>query len=174
MPNLGAWITASLYVSAAYSCRTTVSCVKPASREARIWISIAVLSIVLGVGELLNLQALITNFGRTLAQQEGWYAQRQPVQATFIGISSAVTAVLVVVLLLFARRTSFQCRVASTSAALIVCYTLVRASSLHDVDVILSRSVFKLHLNRIPELAGIAVVLLASLSRLTSKDRRLG
>ena len=173
MPNLGAWITASLYVSAAYSCRTTVARMEPASREARMWISIAVLSIALGVGELFNLQAVMTNFGRTLAQQEGWYGQRQPVQATLIGISSAVTSVLRCALL-FARRTSFQCRVALTSAALIVCYTLVRASSLHDVDAMLSRSVFGLHLNRIPELAGIAVMLLASLSRFTSKKLRSG
>ncbi len=174
MPNLGVWITACLYFSAAYSCRMTVTRLERASREASIWVSIAVLSIAMGVGELLNLQTVMANFGRVLARQEGWYEQRQPIQATFIGISSAAAAAFVVVMLLFARRTSIQCRVALTSAAWIVCYAFVRASSLHDVDVMLSRSFFGLHLNRMPELAGIAVVLLASLSKVRSKDHRSG
>jgi len=52
----------------------------PASREARTWISIAVLSIALGVGGLSNLQTVMTNVGRTLAQQEGvvWAAATCP------------------------------------------------------------------------------------------------
>src|SRR6266478_6091438 len=131
MPNLGSWITARLSFSAAYTCRMTVTRLERTSHE----VSIAFLSIALGVGELLNLQTVMANFGRTLARQEGWYEQRQPVQATFIGISSAADAAWVVVMLFFARRTSIKCRVALTSAAWIVCYAFVRVSSLHDVDV---------------------------------------
>jgi hypothetical protein len=162
MPHAGAWITAAFYWLAAYSCRLAATHSNAQPREAFLWSSIAVLLVVLGFAELLSLESVLTSLGRATAMKEGWYGQRQRSQIAFIQISLALTLVLIYGLLLSARNTSLQCKVALTFASLIVGYALVRASSLHYVDAILLRTVFGLHFNHIPEFVAIGIVLLAS------------
>jgi hypothetical protein len=165
MPSPGSWITAALYFWGAYSCRATAIRLKVGSFETRAWTAIAVLLALLGVSELLQLQPATTNFGRSIAFDEGWYWHRQGIQAAFTKIGAAITVVFSLGLFLSARRTSLECAIALACAAMIVGYILVRAVSLHQVDVLLLRTTFGLHWNRIPEFAGSVIILLSSLSR---------
>jgi len=165
MPSLGSWITAALYFWGAYSCRATAIRLKVGSLETRAWTAIAVLLVLLGVSELLQLQPAITNFGRSIAIDEGWYWRRQGIQAAFTKIGAALTVVFSLGLFLSARRTSLECAIALACAVMIVGYIFVRAVSLHQVDALLLRTMFGLHWSRIPEFAGSVFILLSSLSR---------
>jgi hypothetical protein len=165
MPSLGSWITAALYFWGTYGCRATAIRLKVGSVEARAWTAIAVLLALLGVSELLQLQPAITNFGRSIAFDEGWYWHRQGIQAAFTKIGAATTVVFSLGLFLSARRTSLECAIALVCAVMIVGYILVRAVSLHQVDALLLRTTFGLHWSRIPEFAGSVIILLSSLSR---------
>jgi hypothetical protein len=165
MPSPGSWITAALYFWGAYSCRATANRLKVGSFETRAWTAIAVLLALLGISELLQLQQSTTNFGRSIAFDEGWYWRRQAIQAAFTEIGAAMTVVFSLGLLLSARRTSLECATALACAVLIVGFILVRAVSLHQVDVLLRKTTFGLQWSRIPEFAGSVIIMLASLSR---------
>ena len=149
----------------AYSCRATAIRLKVGSLETRAWTAIAVLLALLGALELLQLQPAITNFGRSIAFEEGWYSHRQGIQAAFTKIGAAMTVVCSLGLFLSARRTSHECAIALACAVMIVGFILVRAVSLHQVDALLLRTTFGLPWNRIPEFAGSIIILLSSLSR---------
>jgi hypothetical protein len=165
MPSPGSWITAALYFWSAHSCRATAIRLKVGSLETRAWTAIAVLLALLGASELLQLQPAITNFGRSIAFDEGWYWHRQGIQAAFTKIGAAITVVFSLGLFLSARRTSIECAISSGCAVMIVGFILVRAISLHQVDAFLLRTMFGLPWNRIPEFAGSAIILLSNLSR---------
>jgi hypothetical protein len=165
MPSAGSWITAALYFWGAYSCRATAIHLKVGLLEPRAWTAIAVLLALLGVIELLQLQPALTSFGRSTAFDEGWYWHRQGIQAALTKIGAAMTVVFSLGLLLSARRTSLECAIALTCAAMIVGYIFVRAVSLHQVDALLLRTTFGLRWSRIPEFAGSVIILLSSLSR---------
>jgi hypothetical protein len=127
--------------------------------------AIALLLALLGVSELLQLQPALTNFGRSTAFDEGWYWHRQGIQVALSKIGAAATVMLSLGLLLYARRTSLECAIALTCAAMIVGFLFIRVVSLHQVDALLQRTTFGLHWSKIPELFGIILILLASLSR---------
>lgn len=165
MPSPGSWIAAALYFWGAYSCRATSIHLKVGSLEPLAWTAIAVLLALLGVSELLQLQQAITNFGRSIAFDEGWYWHRQGIQAAFTKAGFAITVLLSFGFFLSARRTSLECAVALACAVMIVGYILVRAISLHHVDVLLLKTTFGLRWSRIPEFAGNIIILLSSLSR---------
>jgi len=165
MPSAGSWITAALYFWGAYSCRATSIHLEVGLLEPRAWTAIAVLLVLLGITELLQLQSALTNFGRSTAFEEGWYWHRQDIQAALTEIGAAITVVLGLGLLLYARRTSLECGIALACAAMIVGFIFVRAVSLHAIDAVLLRTTFGLHWSRIPELAGSVIILLSSLSR---------
>jgi hypothetical protein len=165
MPSLGSWITAALYFWGAQSCRATAIRLKVGSNETRIWAAIAVLLVVIGVSELLQLGPAITNVGRSIAFDEGWYSHRRGIQTALTEISATITVVFSLWLLFSARRTSLECAIAVASTAMIVGYLFVRAVSLHQVDALFLRTTFGLHWNRIPEFAGSVIILLSSLSR---------
>jgi hypothetical protein len=163
MPGAGSWITAALYFCAAYSCRATSIHLKAGSIEPRAWTAIAVLLVVLGVSELLQLQPALTNLGRSTAFDEGWYWHRHDIQAALTEIGAATTVVLSLGLLLCARRTSLECGIALACAAMIVGFIFVRTVSLHQIDALLLRTTFGLRWSRIPELAGTVIILLLGL-----------
>jgi hypothetical protein len=165
MPSPGSWITSALYFWGAYSCRATAIRLKVGSLETRAWTAIAVLLALLGVSELLQLQPATTNFGRSIAFDEGWYWHRQAIQAALTEIGAVITVVFSLGLFLSARRTSLACAIALACAVMIVGYILVRTVSLHQVDALLRRTTFGLQWNRIPEFAGSVIILLSSLSR---------
>jgi hypothetical protein len=165
MPSPGSWITAALYFLGAYSCRVTAICLRVGSYEPCAWTAIAVLLTLLGVSELLQLQPALTNFGRSTALDEGWYWHRRGIQAVFTKLGAAITVALSLGLFLAGRHTSIECAIALACTVLIVGYLLVRAISLHQVDVILLRTTFGLRWSRIPEVAASVVILLSSISR---------
>jgi hypothetical protein len=165
MPSLGSWITVALYFWGAYSCRATAIRLRVGSLETLAWTAVAALLALLGVSELVQLQPAITNFGRSIAIDEGWYWRRHGIQAAFTKIGAALTVVFSLGLFVFARRTSLECAIALACVVMIFGYIFVRAVSLHQVDALLLRTTFGLHWNRIPEFAGSVIILLSSLSR---------
>ena len=165
MPSPGSWITAALYFWAAYGCRTTAIRLDDRSRETAAWTALAILLALLGVSELLQLQPAMTQFGRSIAYDEGWYWHRHDFQAVFTKVGTAVTVVLSFGLLFAVRRASLQCAIAVACAVMIVGYIVVRAVSLHQVDALLMRTTFGVHWSRIPELTGSLVILFTALSR---------
>ena len=117
---------------------------------------------LLCVNKQLDLQSLVTDIGRTLSRQQGWYEQRREIQRLFV----------VVVL---AGSVAFSCwslwrfqefwkghKLLAGGMLFLLTFIAVRAISFHHVDRIISTPVLGVRMNWVFELTGILLVSLAA------------
>ncbi|MGZ3411376.1 MAG: hypothetical protein ACXWJW_02990 [Xanthobacteraceae bacterium] len=177
-PTIGGWVTVVFYFAAALNCWLVLRRLREVSgrqdsREARAWAAIALLFILLGISKELDLQAALTEFGRMTAVTEGWYRQRRPVQAAFVVFIIMACAILIFVLLKWARRAHTATSLALAGATFVLAFVLIRAVSFHDIDRVIFTRFLLARWNWIIEMGGIAIVLIASEWRKRA-DNRLG
>jgi hypothetical protein len=154
----------ALYALAAMSCWLTARKLSSA-QERRIWWCIALLFLLLGINKQLDLQSALTELGRSIALEQGWYRQRQIVQTEFIVGVAAACAVATLVLLIWARRAPLPTWIGLAGVILVFGFVLVRAASFHHVDQLIKATILGVRWNWIIEIGGIGLVLLASLWR---------
>jgi len=167
-PTLGGWITVVLYFLAMVSCWVTAR--RCETKERRIWAAISILFLGLGINKQLDLQSALTEFGRVLAYQEGWYDQRQAVQLAFIVVVAAVCACAVITLLIWTYLSPIPTWLALSGTTLVIGFVLIRAASFHHIDRFIGNTVLGATWNWILEMGGISVVLLASYWRRKRRD----
>ena len=149
-----------LYFLAVISCWKTARYSK--SPDRKIWYTVSILFFGLGINKQLDLQSALTELGRVLAYDEGWYAQRQIVQLYFIIGVALVCGWAVIKLLIWARRAPFPTWLGVVGAILVIGFVLIRAASFHHIDRFIGSTVLGFRWNWILEMGGICVVLLAS------------
>ena len=164
-PTLAGWVTVLLYAAAAVNCWLVTRRLGRAP-EARTWLLISILFILLGFNKQLDLQSALTEVGRILSLSEGWYGDRRRVQAIFIAIVAAVCVLFVGMLLLSVRRVPIPTWVAIIGTVVVIGYVFIRAASFHHIDRFIGRSVLGFRWNWVLEMGGITIVLLASARRL--------
>jgi hypothetical protein len=164
-PTIGGWITVALYALATISCWLTAHRLGTTPREQRIWWSIAVLFLVLGINKQLDLQSALTEIGRMLAISQGWYTRRGAVQVEFVVAVAVCALVAAATLLIWARKTPLPTWLALAGVTLVIGFVVIRAASFHHIDRFIGTRVLGLRWNWILEMGGIGVVLLASLWR---------
>jgi hypothetical protein len=170
-PSVVGWITVLAYFLAALLAgRTALASrrcagLSSAPQEARLvfrfWLAIAWLLVVLGVNKQLDLQTLLTQLLRDLAQAQGWYENRRPYQIGFILVIGAAGAAGTTLLALRLRPVVRRVWVGVLGVGLLVSFVLIRAASFHHVDLLLKRGT--VHLNWLLELGSIAVLGLGAL-----------
>jgi hypothetical protein len=104
----------------------------------------------------------MTELGRIVAFAGGWYEQRQTVQVHFIIGVAAACAAATLLLLFWTRRSPIQTWLALVGSTFVLGYVLIRATSFHHIDRFIGGRVWGFKWNWILEMAGIAIVLLAS------------
>jgi ABC-type dipeptide/oligopeptide/nickel transport system permease subunit len=159
-PTIGGWITVVLYFLAVISCWLTAR--DSETKDRKIWIAISFLFLGLGINKQLDLQTALTEFGRTLAFQYGWYGQRQSVQVAFIVVVAIVCVGAVMAFLIGARSSAAPIWLAILGTILVVSFVLIRAASFHHIDRFIGQKILGFRWNWILEMGGICVVLLAS------------
>jgi hypothetical protein len=159
-PTIGGWITVVLYFLAAISCWMTAR--HKGARGWKIWVAISILFLGLGINKQLDLQSALTELGRTVAFQQGWYEQRELVQIDFIVFVATVCAVAVVAFVVGARRAGPAAWFAILGTALVIGFVLIRAASFHHIDRFIGQKILGFRWNWVLEMGGICVVLLAS------------
>ena len=102
-PTVGGWITVVLYFLAAVSCWVIARKLDHDTQERRIWWSISILFLALGINKQLDLQTALTEAGRVLANFQGWYAKRRLVQLGFIVLVAIFCMIATITLLIWAR-----------------------------------------------------------------------
>jgi hypothetical protein len=158
-PTIGGWITVVLYFLAMISCWMTA---RRGVKERRIWIAISILFLGLGINKQLDLQSALTDIGRVIAIEQGWYGQRQFVQLDFIIFVAIVIVSAVITLIIWTRRAPLSTWFALLGTILVVGFVLIRAASFHHIDRFIGTTMFGFRWNWILEMGGITIVLLAS------------
>lgn len=165
-PTIGGWVTVALYLLASGSCWISAQKLGladiPRSNERRAWRAISVLFLALGINKQLNLLSALTEAGRVLAQDQGWYEQRQFVQLVFIALAAMTCLIAAITLLLWARNFPIPTRIALIGTMMVLGFVLIRAASLHHVDWLIRQRILGLRWNWILEMSGISLVLFAS------------
>lgn len=168
-PTFVGWLTVVLYGVTAWLAfgvvKRTPSFLGDARRERLMWLLLAWSFVSFGVNKQLDLQSALTELGRMLARDEGWYTERREIQREFVAFIALAAVVAAVGLVYFARATSLHLRIAIAGTVGLLCFVVVRAASFHHVDVALNDEVAGFRINGIFEVSGILVVLLAGLAR---------
>jgi len=149
-PTLIGWITLVMYIIAAGLCAaawlrardrrhwprrvgSTLDIARPAA-ESRFWAALTMLLILLGINKQLDVQTLLTEGAKRLAQAQGWYDRRAAVQVVFTVLACAGLAGL---LFMFARLTwgAWGRHLLSLlGVSLILAYVVVRLMNIEGMD----------------------------------------
>ena len=166
-PTLWGWLVTGGYVGAAALAVAAGLLQHRRSGAPRrlewFWYGLAVALVALAFNKQLDLQSYGTKFGARHAWQNGWYGERQFVQTWFIRGVFAGGCVVALALLLLFRRSSPQHWLAIVGVVAFLAFIAIRASSFHDVDILLRDRVGDVPLNTVLESGGILVVALAAL-----------
>ncbi len=98
------------------------------------WYVMVGLMIALGFNKQLDLQSDLTEMGRQLAAEEGWYGSRRVVQAIFIFFFAAGAIAAVVGAAWFMRDLWKRYRMAFAGIIYLCTFVIIRAASFHHID----------------------------------------
>ena len=125
----------------------------------------------LGLIKNFNLLSAITEIGRLVAAKGGWIESRRLLQ---LALMSLVIFGLAIVFVCAAKKKSLV-QLWKSHVPELVClaylfvFVLLRAISLHQYGVLLSREIFGIRVNWIAELAGIYALVIVLLARIFGK-----
>lgn len=155
-PSLMGWLTVAAYYATALLCWLAA---RRAARPGRaVWHILALLMAVLGLVKQWNLLSAVTAAGRALALAQDWYAGRQALQLLCVA-GVALPALLLLVWGVRRARGGWRASWLPLLGLLyLLAFVLVRATSLHQVDALLSLAPAGVRLNWLLEWLGIGLV----------------
>jgi hypothetical protein len=162
-PTFMGWLIVFAYavcfIACCYCMGRAVLVGRPKPKTALFWFCAAALMLVLGINKQLDLQTLLTQIGRAIAKEQGWYETRRNFQAWFItGI--AICGGATIATLGFLLRTLLKENLIGFLGMGLLClFIVIRAASFHKVDRMLGMELLGLRINPLIELSGIMLVL---------------
>lgn len=158
------WLTVAAYLLAALlSARAGADArLRRETRDTIFWRATAVLLLLLGVNELLDMQALLTMVVRAQAQADGWYGDHRRIQYLFVAAMIVLSVIAAAAMLWLMRRTRGTVRLAMLGLAFIGLFVLLRAASFHHFNEFLGRGAAAFNLGSVQEMAGIVIVAAAA------------
>lgn len=152
------WLAVAGYLVGAFLCFRQSGTVAT-RRERLFWLFAGLVMLALGINKQLDLQTALTAWGRQLARDGGWYADRRAFQRNFIIAAVSGMAALGAGVAWFVRGLGSSVFITLGGLAMLGVFVLVRAASFNHIDVALRAPVFGLKLHVVLELVGIAVVI---------------
>ncbi len=176
-PTIGGWITVVLYFVAAWGAwrvlrHSSELFTHRLGRQRALWLVLWLALIFLGVNKQLDLQSLMTDIGRVLAKQQGWYQDRKQVQAAFI-VAVLMVALMVTALLVWLYRRTLLCNgLAIVGFVVLMAFIMVRATSFHGSDVLIHSRLMGLKINWLLECGGLLLIVANEWLLLRNGDQR--
>jgi len=122
------------------------------------WAMLTLWFVILGVNKRFDLETWLTEFGRQIALDHGWYHERWQLQEMLV-IGIVLGGVSVLAALLCLTRSLLPRHVlAFVGTVLLACFVLARTLSFHHLDDILAIELLGLRLRSLVELTGIICV----------------
>jgi hypothetical protein len=170
-PSFMGWFTVFAYALAAFFAWRAGKKNGPGKRG-KIWIWVAIVMAALCINKQLDLQSLVTDLGREVANWGGWYGKRRGVQKWFV--IGVIAGALVFGAWFFWRFRDFikGHKLLAFGLLFTLTFIVVRAISFHHVDVFFKTKVAGLKMNWILELGGIAMIAVAALRELAALPAR--
>ena len=186
-PTPVGWLTVAAYGFTAAVCARVFLTARAAQRGFRgvddvqardrralkhLWLVIGLTMLLLGINKQLDLQTFVIQRVRRRAYVDGWYGDRRRYQKDFIVAMTVTAAIAVTLVSVWLRRVLRRVLLAIAGLGLLVLFVLVRASSFHYVDKLLSLG-GRVRMNWIIELGGIGLIVVAALHNQATGRREL-
>lgn len=160
-PTLMGWLTVVAYGGTAIT--ACIAAIRTAGADRRMWWLVGILLALLCLNKQLDLQSLLTDIGRIIAFDQGWYEERRMIQKEFILGLLALSGVTVAFLIWRFRKFWRKQFLLAAGLAFLITFILVRAVSFHHFDAMLKIAVGGVKMNWFLELTGVGLVWLAAL-----------
>lgn len=162
-PSYGGWVTVALYAWAALASfkvlvRERRLRLVLSANERLVWQGLMITMIALGINKQLDLQSALTELGRILSHEQGWYGQRRQYQEAFIAAVPVVGLTLLAVMTLLIWNAPKPTLWACIGAAGLVIFVAIRAVSFHRVDEMLGWRLAGLTLNWVLEMGSLLLI----------------
>lgn len=129
-PTLLGWATVLVYLGAIAVCVLAARRLTPSA----FWWGVAAVLALLAINKQLDLQSWMTQVGRDLARQDGWYEHRHRVQVALVVGLGSLFVVLALFWGLILRRHWREQWLVWLGLCGLMCFIVVRAASFHHVD----------------------------------------
>ena len=140
-------------------------------REVNLWRIVTVGLFALGINKQLDLQSALTEIGRIVARNQGWYETRFVVQLYFIYSVAACAAFATMALVFLAGKAHVATKLALAGSVCLLAFIVVRAASFHRVDLFLGIEFIGLKMNWILEMGGIGIIIAGAHWRQVAKTK---
>jgi hypothetical protein len=162
-PTFVGWLTVVAYLVTAAVCyraayRGPTLLGRRRAESATFWLVLASLMLLLGINKQLDLQSFLTVAGRQILEKAGLYQERRNYQVAFIIAVASTCVALFGFFLWIGGRSLRDHWLALVGMGFVLGFVMIRASSFHHVDILLSSRVGGLRWNWIFELGGIGAV----------------
>ncbi len=166
-PTVGGWLTVLLYAAAAASVWVLLKRVDFTRREREQWVwrCLLVGLIFLGINKQLDLQSALTELGRIVARDQGWYENRAQVQEAFIAGTGILGLTLLAAFISLAWGAPGATLSALAGGFALLVFVMVRAASFHHIDRLLSLDLAGLKYNWIIEMGALVWILASATLR---------
>lgn len=136
---------------------------RPQPKTILFWCGTSLIILLLGINKQLDFQTLLTQIGRALAKEQGWYENRRSFQFFFIiGVTLGGLGLVAWISYLF-RSVFKQNWLGFLGLAFLCIFVTIRAASFHKVDRMLGLELLGLRINPLIELSGIVLVIMNAL-----------
>ncbi len=162
-PTPMGWFIAIAYMVATIACALVWAAERKASRRGQpasplFWSVLTVSLLFLGINKQLDLQTLLNDVGCRMARSQGWYDRRRGYQVLFIAVVASAGLLALCGFSWLARKQWKRNFVALLGTVFLYVFVLIRASSIHHVDVMLRWQFLGWTWNWVLELGGIIIV----------------
>lgn len=162
-PTIGGWLTVLLYFGAAWSSWRVVHLERRrllllSDHEKTIWWLMLIGLLVLGFNKQLDLQSALTEIGRMVAREQGWYGNRRQIQEAFVAAVPVAGLTVLAVGVFFVRRQPAATLWACVGVAGLLVFIAIRAVSFHQVDEILGVQLAGIPLNWLLEMGPLMLI----------------
>jgi len=154
-PTVLGWSTAAGYAVVAGLCLWAA---RATAGDRWKWRLVAIVMAILAVNKQLDLQSLLTDIGRTIARQDGWYRERRAIQQTAVLVALAMAGLLTGLAVFLDRRFWQRHLLLGFGMLVLLTFVAVRALSFHHVDVLLRSRVIGVKMNAILEIGGLTLI----------------
>lgn len=168
-PTIIGWATVAVYFIVAVICLKAAFTSNLEKSIKNLWLFLTFFLIVLGINKQLDLQILLTQFGKGIAIEQGWYKNRRVVQAGFIILIGLTGITTLTFMIKTYRDTNFSVKIALTGCTILFLFILIRASSFHHMDMFINLKFIGVKMNWLLELGGLAVIGIGGYRYITQK-----
>lgn len=177
-PSIIGWVTFFAYFLTAglagYICYYAPDLFSGHHKRIRcLWGGVFLLFLFLGFNKQLDLQSLLTEIGRTIAHNQGWFDLRREVQKWFVlalGILGIIVMVIFFALISKVIRENWFLLV---GIILLMTFVMMRAALFHHVDRFHNVLFLGRRMNWVLELAGISFVFIQAIIILRYRKDRM-